>query len=62
MNPTKEEIERIRAIRREICEEFNNDPARMVSYYRKVEEQLRKEGYEFVGAAKQGQPLSARVR
>lgn len=49
MNPVDEEIEKIRAVRRKICDQFGNDPKRMLEYYRKVEQELRAQGYKFVG-------------
>ena len=49
MNPVDEEIEKIRAVRRQICDRFGNDPKRMIEYYRSLEQELRAQGYKFVG-------------
>ena len=41
MDPVEEEIEKIRSVRRKICAEFEDDPRRMVEYFRRVTEELR---------------------
>ena len=48
MNPVDEEIEKIRAVRRKISGKFGDDPRRLVEYFRKVEQELRAQGYNFV--------------
>ena len=49
MNPVDEEIEKIRAVRRKICDRFGNDPKRMLESFRRVERELRAQGHSFVG-------------
>ena len=41
MNPVDEEIEKIRAVRRKICDRFGNNRKRMIEYYRSVEQELQ---------------------
>ena len=57
MNPVEEEIEKIRSVRRKICEEFGDDPRRMAEYFRKISEELRAtRKFKFVEAKKQPAP------
>jgi len=57
MNPVDEEIEKIRAVRRKICDRFANDPKRMLEYFRKVEQELRAQGHNFVGDKREPEML-----
>lgn len=43
MNPVVEEIEKIRSVRRRICESLDNNPRRLLDHYIQLEQKLKQQ-------------------